>query len=432
MSLSTKQCGVFPHFTNGDVKIILSEKSEDTFTLHTKVLAKSSPFFEASLGRAEWSHNKSVDPEHAGQSLKLLVLDLEDSDTFPLLMGTQIESESHALEEKRKQYDTPLPGYHKEYFQPTFARYSSSIVIAAYKLGFAIMYGLRPSADDLDLERLGKIIPAVADFADACGLLPGFASQINTLIFGHAWNGFEVIALNPFPMLLAAVKLESKVIYEEAMKHAVAVDRRHGGNPSILRCNPNYFTDHEEPTLQAMLAQHARDFSAATEQVLKDLLNIEPIMCNKIGVAKNIGVGIFRDWVVKEVLNDSSGCGVLTLLNREYNVSGIMSDWSAKDWQQQVGVRFGHVHRATESCFKQASWAAAKSFDPEDMAKGDPVARTSSPHLPLARYLACLRFGADDTDYQYPWSSTAKTEEYVMDKLRAKEDEEMPRRENQW
>ncbi|KAK5677593.1 hypothetical protein LTS10_010165 [Elasticomyces elasticus] len=349
MSSSTKQCGVFPHFTNGDVKIILSEKAEDTLTLHISVLTKSSPFFEASLGRAEWSHNKSVDPEDAGQSLKVLELDLEDSDTFPLLMGTQIESESHALEEKRKQYDTLLPGHHQDYFQPTFSRYSSSIVIAAYKLGFAIMYGLRPSASDIDLERLSKIIPAVADLADACGLLPGFASQISSLIFGHAWNGFDVIALNPFAMLLAAVKLESKVIYQEAMKHAVAVDRRYGRNSNIPEYDPNYFAGHGEQDLQAMLARYARDFSVANDQVLKDLMNIEPIMCNKIGVAKNIGIGIFRDWVVKEVMNDSFGCGILTLLNREYNVSGVMSDWSAKDWQQQVGVRFGHVHRATES-----------------------------------------------------------------------------------
>ncbi|KAK4891159.1 hypothetical protein LTR27_010233 [Elasticomyces elasticus] len=416
MSLSTKQRGVFPHFTNGDVKIVLSEKPEDKFTLHISVLAKSSPFFEASLGRAEWSYNKFVDAEGAGQRLKLLELDLEDSDTFPLLMGTQIESEPHALEEKRKQYDTPLPGYHKEYFQPTLARYSSSIVIAAYKLGFAIMYGLRPSADDLDLERLAKIIPAVADFADACGLLPGFASQINSLIFGHAWTGFDVIALNPFPMLLAAVKLESKVIYEEAMKHAVAVDRRYGGNSDTLHYNPNYFADHGEQLLQAMLTQHARDFSAANEKVLKDLLNIEPIMCNKIGVAKKICIGIFRDWVVKE----------------EYNVSGVMSDWSAKDWQQQVGVRFGHVHRATESCFKQATWKTAGSFDPENMAKGDPVAKTSSMNPPPSQYLACLRFGTDDADYQYPWTSTPKVEEYVMEELRAKEDEEMLRDEARW
>ncbi|KAK5735826.1 hypothetical protein LTR17_007838 [Elasticomyces elasticus] len=417
MSSSTKQCGVFPHFTNGDIKIILSEKAEDTLTLHISVLTKSSPFFEASLSRAEWSHNKSVDPEDAGQSLKLLELDLEDSDTFPLLMGTQVESESHALEEMRKQYDAPLPDQHQDYLQPTFSRYSSSIVIAAYKLGFAVMYGLRPSASDIDLERLSKIIPAVADFADACGLLPGFASQISSLIFGHAWNGFDVIALNPFAMLLAAVKLESKVIYQEAIKHAVAVDRRYGGNSNIPEYDPNYFAGHGEQDLQAMLARHARDFSAANDQ---------------IGVAKNIGIGIFRDWVVKEVMNDSSGCGILTLLNREYDVSGIMSDWSAKDWQAQVGVRFGHVHRATESCFKQATWMTARSFNPENMAKGVPVAQTSSMNPPLSRYLACLRFGADGADNQYPWNSTSKIGEYVMDELRAEEVEEMPRREAQW
>lgn len=48
----------FPTFTDGNVMTVLSEEPSDTLVLHTTTLAKAPPFFEASLERLEWSHNK--------------------------------------------------------------------------------------------------------------------------------------------------------------------------------------------------------------------------------------------------------------------------------------------------------------------------------------------------------------------------------------
>jgi hypothetical protein len=80
----------FPNFKDGDVKIILSEKPEDSLVLHTATLAKSSDYFKASLQKLEGSHNKYLKQDGnitTEVDMKLLKLDFEDEDMFPLLIG---------------------------------------------------------------------------------------------------------------------------------------------------------------------------------------------------------------------------------------------------------------------------------------------------------------------------------------------------------
>ncbi|KAK5743299.1 hypothetical protein LTR17_002776 [Elasticomyces elasticus] len=215
-------------------------------------------------------------------------------------------------------------------------------------------------------------------------------------------------------MLLTAVKFESKIIYEETMKQAVAVDRRYAGISSTPEYNPNYFADHGEQDLHAMLARHVRDCSATSEQVHKDLRHIEPTLCNKIGVTKDIGIAIFREWVVNEVVNESNGRGLLTLLNRNYDISSAMGGWSAGDWQNELNLPFGHFYRVVECCFQHASTLAIKVFEESNTVKGNAVVTATSPYKPQKQYLTCLHFGTNNTNYEYPWSGNAKIAKYVM------------------
>ena len=60
MSTAVLDQNTFPNCTNGDVKVVLSENSDDTLMLNASVLAKDSPFFKASIERIEWSHNKML------------------------------------------------------------------------------------------------------------------------------------------------------------------------------------------------------------------------------------------------------------------------------------------------------------------------------------------------------------------------------------
>jgi len=88
---TTTITGLFPRFDNGDVKIILSDKPADTLLLHTSVLTKESSFFKASLENVGWAQNKYVwvvDGKKMSHPIKVLKLDFDGDDTFPLLLGT--------------------------------------------------------------------------------------------------------------------------------------------------------------------------------------------------------------------------------------------------------------------------------------------------------------------------------------------------------
>jgi len=86
----------------------------------------------------------------------------------------------------------------------TLKIYHTSQIVEAYKIGLALLYGLRidwPASDEEVMRKAASVIPAVVDFADAYGLLPALNDRINALIFGHAWSGFDLIGTAPFQVL---------------------------------------------------------------------------------------------------------------------------------------------------------------------------------------------------------------------------------------
>lgn len=308
--------------------------------------------------------------------------------------------------------------------QLTLSRYHSSQIITAHKIGFALIYNLRIEWPAEDMAKAASVIPAVVDFADAYGLLPSLRDRISTLIFGHKWSGFDVIAAQPFQMLRVACKLQSEVIYKEAMKHAVAIHRVLDGTaPSRLLYSPTFLSDIGETGLDNELAKHAQIFRETSNRLGDSLLGIRPLACNKIGVAEAIGVAIFRDWVIKNIKHaiplyenrNGLDYGLIYLSTKSYDISHIMTGWSTKDWHGEVGVRFGHVHRAVESCFSQARGIMDRAFDPADTAKGTGRYEDTEAGGRLS-YFANLRFRDEEEGVEgskYPWATKAAVPGYV-------------------
>ncbi|TKA82743.1 hypothetical protein B0A55_01081 [Friedmanniomyces simplex] len=287
----------------------------------------------------EWSHNKCLGNDDKEQKVKLLEVDFEDSDTFPLLIGATSESPVEQFDAKRKQYDCELLiAWGPDTLTPM--KHRSDMVVTAYKLGFALVYGLRLSARDIDLECLSKIIPAVTDFADAYSLLPACANNISHLIFGHAWDGYDIVASNPFQMLLTACNLESESIYREAMKHAAAIHHRFGPHEKSEVYNSTYFSERGEHTLQDNLERHTREFSDELEEVAKSILRVYPYVCGQSGAARDVGLAIYRDWIINNVMDQWDGRGFLVLLDTGYNVNDIVAKWSTKGWHKEVGILY--------------------------------------------------------------------------------------------
>jgi hypothetical protein len=120
------------------------------------------------------------------------------------------------------------------------------------------MYGLRIDFPVTQLQKAPLIIPILVDFADAYGLLPGWNDKIFSVIFGGSCDGYESIAGNPFRLLKVACKLQSKVVYQEAMIHAVGINDKPGSNKSL--CDPEWSKENGEHELYAYFEAHAKDF----------------------------------------------------------------------------------------------------------------------------------------------------------------------------
>lgn len=314
------------------------------------------------------------------------------------------------LANKRKQYDSVNTEHDGQghHFLLTPERHTSPTVIAAYRVGFALIYGKRISPSGFDLRELGMLIPAVVDFADAYGLLPAFNYNINSLIFGYDWDGYDLVAANPFQMLRVSCKLESETIYKEAMKHAVALHHRFAADGFGPCYTTSFFDDIGESELQKHFNYHAQAFREELDSLSKYLLIIQPGACEKIGTAKHIGIAIYRDWIIDNMVNPGSqtSCyrGVLDLLEKTYDVSDIIGRWSTKDWQKEVGVRFGHVHRAVEDYFRQAAGRARWVLCPENAAKGLQAAHILQLSLQEGTYLANLPFDGRPDESALPWA----------------------------
>jgi len=252
-----------------------------------------------------------------------------------------------------------------------------------------MFYDMRITATNMSTVQLARVVPILADFADAYALLPAFADKIVSMIFGHSWDGYEVVANNPFPMLLTACKLKSATIYEEAMKHAMVIDRTFSSTSKHPEYNTEYFADHHALELQEKFESHVRQYNKDVRDSTDELLNINAgCYCNTIGLAREIGVAIYRDWVINHIMNDYTSKGLSDLLRVKYDIGDIIHHFGEKDWTEKLKVRFGYIHRAVEGCFKEATDCAGyRLAAPTDISK--PYLRT----LPRATWLAFISNG---------------------------------------
>ncbi|KAK4539192.1 hypothetical protein LTR36_001168 [Oleoguttula mirabilis] len=409
---STIGTSVFPHFADGDVKIVLSDDPQDTLTLHIATLAKGSDFFKASLERMDWSHNKYIRKEGDVQTevgMKLLELDMDGSDTFPLLMGATFEPSAEKMISKRLEHDAPLG-----LSELTNLRYPSHIIVSAYKVGFALLYNLRVdlATDVKNIRASAQVIPAVVDFLDAYGLLPAYNPLISDMLFGGSGCGYDIIGQNPLRMLLVACKMQSQNMYQEAMKHAVGVHEMHNCEGSNINhvYSPAFFLDLGESEIHARFVQHTKDVHTHVENLKKQMLTTYPICCNKLGLARDVGLAIWRGWVIDHITTSPSHDGLLQLAKKDYDVSSIIRDWSTKDWDKDVGVRFGHVHRAVENCFTTATmWLwRGEGEGPKGKQFHDNKDELNYAYL---RYYCYLTF---DEDYEYPWAGKTRVPSYTL------------------
>ena len=82
----------FPYFAAGNVKLVSKSNSVDQLKLQDKTLAKHSGFFKASLDKLEWSRNASHDVDAVVRLVKLLELELEGTEDFPVLIGKGVHA----------------------------------------------------------------------------------------------------------------------------------------------------------------------------------------------------------------------------------------------------------------------------------------------------------------------------------------------------
>ncbi|KAK5126900.1 hypothetical protein LTR85_008258 [Meristemomyces frigidus] len=412
----------FPYFADGDVKIVLSDNPQDTLNLHIGTLAKRSDFFKASLERIEWSHNKYIRKQgdvDTGVDMKLLELDLDGSDIFPLLMGATHEPSVERMKRQRLAYEESLNGL--DVWNLAGGKYSSEVIVAAYKIGFALIYDLRidlPS-EVKDLKTSSQVIPAVVDFLDAYGLLPAYNSHVNAMVFGHKWSGYDIIGLHPFRMLQVACKLQSQIIFQEALRHAVGLHALYGctTNDTLTFYSCTLLLDIGEAELHERVSKGAKELNSDLESLVRAFLTFTPQCCNKLGTARVVGLAIWRDWVINHmgIGPDHNHDGFKALAWKDYDVSDIIRDWASKDWDKEVGVRFGHVHRAVESCFRLAESRFRSTFNAGDAPRGMQLHAIDDQSFRPGEYISYLRFGAD---YEYPWAQIAALPSYTVPSMR--------------
>lgn len=411
----------FPGNSKGDVKIVLSDRPEDVLMLNTTVLAGESPFFKASLERLEWSYNKNVtvnagrETEH---SYKLLELDLDGDSTFPLLVGkvwlgnnskrwmvlTNVcrASRRPLLRSKQKRqthdraHSQPWGDGNPLYPFP----YNSEAVILAYKIGIAMMCGQRLQFPPNSIHMASSIVPVVVDFADAYGLLPGWNDKILALIFESDRDAYGLMAELPFPYLKIAYKLKSKSIYQEAMLHAIGLYNKYESR-EFLR-DVGFFRDTTEE-LYAKFQGHAKKFADNMNEIAQQLLILQPQFCRKIPAARHIGLAIFRDWLAVEAYQ-STHHAILKILEHDYDIADMITSWPPRKDNQVVGLKFGHIHRTIENCFKEAYQQILNTFSrgrpPRAKPKEHRVKDENRNSGDRSYYCANIHF---PDDYKYPW-----------------------------
>jgi len=165
----------FPTFPDGDVLIVLSDEAEDTLQLHVATLTKGSEFFKTSLEKVDWSHNRTIIPDATENApstcVKLLELEFDGSDAFPIFVRRTTSSPLEELKQRRERHDAELAAC-EENCELTTRKHASHTVIAAYKIAFALMYDLRVEMGSEDASEMALTVPAIANLAD-----PTFCSR---------------------------------------------------------------------------------------------------------------------------------------------------------------------------------------------------------------------------------------------------------------
>lgn len=398
-----------PYFKNGDVKIVLSEHSTDVLRLHSSALAKHSPLFQASLRKAAWTHNKIVTDDDG--SYKLLELDFDGGDAFPLLIGRSKETDQTSLALKRESHDRiaeERPRKGLKFF--TYTRHQSWAVIEVYKILVVLMHGRRVAVSRRSQRIAAAVIPAVVELADACNMLPAFTGQLNTLIFAQDWSGYESISCNPFHFIRAGYKLEIPEIYKEAMKHAAAIDL--AGTSSTGSLGVDFFAALNETNFEFDFEKYRNQFLASVRDLWEMFMLTEPTI-SVLDVARTIGTAIFRDWAIKNFKRECTVYRAMQLLRSpELNIDLIITSWDCKDWAEITGIAYDKVHSAVKDCFDGARQHLRTIFPDCHMATGynekvvSKIVRGSHDE----DYYASFDF---DDDHIFPWAMIR--EMYTMD-----------------
>lgn len=285
----------------------------------------------------------------------------------------------------------------------TGSLYASDVVINAYKAMFAMMYGRYIDFNPKQLRKPALLVPVLVEIADVWGLLPSWNDKIYAVIFVGCYNGYELIASDPFRFLVSACTLQSKSIYREAMIHSVAINDKNDDFADW--CNPDWFLEIGELQLHSRFKEHARDFRNRIASIENRFLHVSPSCCDKIEVARELGITIFREWATKgRRFRESSHDAIVKISQRDYDISTIITGSSLWATNKDTQTKFGHVHRAVENSFKEIERSIEGVFKGCRSAIARPRERIGEiwpkDSKDAVPYYANLHF---PENYEYPW-----------------------------
>lgn len=273
-----------------------------------------------------------------------------------------------------------------------------------YDIGVSLSHAAPESA---------AILTCLVDFADAYGLLPAWTEKLISLMFGHNWNGFDLIAANPLRFLLVARKLRSVSIYQEAMRHAV-------GLKYFLIMQDMLFadSDFDEAELDSCLDSHTKAFRDSCAYFEGELIRLEPSGDPKYGLPRDVGLAMWRDFILKQLVGRKRVTILYLLREGAFDISTVTAYWGGNNgpWYESVSVPVSQVHQVIEGCLRTAQQLLRKAFGPEGEARGRKLDHFYKADYPdrsynvQTGYIANVKFSPD---YKYPWPKGAKEEVYV-------------------
>ncbi|KAI9770648.1 MAG: hypothetical protein M1835_006536 [Candelina submexicana] len=227
----------FPAFEDGDVTISLSPSEEGKLVLHSTKLRQCSKFFDAGLSE-RWSSSKYSNGITTTGSAGLsapkiryeLCLDDDGQDWFLIRKA----SESSTRDDRRKDIkrfnlphrqplkiedpvDVPRLGCEGVRYLKETNPFSE--VVRDHRNLFALLYNakVRLRSPDTAKDILGNVVY----LADVYGCLPSISHPIERCIIQSGHAGYDGIVQHPCFYLNLATKIRSRLIFEEAIRHAV-------------------------------------------------------------------------------------------------------------------------------------------------------------------------------------------------------------------